>query len=112
MKSSGRNVTGRRAKCNEAAPWRTVMVVLLVALAALVMPATAASTAAEFTSYPNRPIRIVLAFSGGAGESLIRIVGDRLERELGQAVVIEAHPGAAGNIASDLVARAPPDGYT
>ena len=72
----------------------------------------AAPAAGDVASYPDRPVRIVVAFSGVTGQSLARIIAERLERELGQPIVVEPRPGASGNIASDLVAHAAPDGYT
>ncbi len=78
------------------------------ALVASTIPASAADTG----PYPNRPIRLILAFSGGVMDSLARVLGDRLEQALGQPVVVEARTGASGNIAAEYVARAAPDGYT
>ncbi|MDB5566816.1 MAG: transporter [Tardiphaga sp.] len=64
-------------------------------------------------AYPNRVIRIVHGFAaGGAADTLSRIVADGLSRKLGQTVIVDAKPGAGGNIASDAVAKSAPDGYT
>lgn len=69
--------------------------------------------AAREGEYPNRPVRVILASTvGGTSDQLARIVAARLEAVLGQAIVIEARPGAAGRIAFDYVANAAPDGYT
>jgi tripartite-type tricarboxylate transporter receptor subunit TctC len=63
--------------------------------------------------YPNRVIRIIHGFApGGAADTLSRIMADGLSRQLGQSVIVESKPGAGGNIASEAVARATPDGYT
>ena len=68
---------------------------------------------AEPAPYPNRPIRLVVSFSpGGTSDTLARMLGEHLEAAFGQPVVVENRPGASGNVASDLVARAAPDGYT
>ena len=60
-----------------------------------------------------RPIRIVVGFSaGGTGDILVRLIGQWLSERLGQAVIIDNRPGGAGNIGTEAVVRAPPDGYT
>src|SRR5712672_3513241 len=70
-------------------------------------------TAALAAEYPTRPVNLVVAFTpGGPSDVLARIVGKRLETILGQPFVIENRPGAGGNIAAEVVARAAPDGYT
>lgn len=69
--------------------------------------------AAHSQPYPNRVIRIVQGFApGGAADTLSRIMADGLSRQLGQTIIVEAKPGAGGNIASETVAKAAPDGYT
>ena len=71
----------------------------------------AAGVAAQ--SYPSKPIRLIVPFAtGGPTDALARLYGDALGAKLGQSFVVEAKPGAAGNIGSDFVAKAPPDGYT
>lgn len=63
--------------------------------------------------YPDRPIRIIVPFSPGGGtDTFGRIFGQKLQERLGQSVVVENRPGAAGNIGADAVAKANPDGYT
>lgn len=83
--------------------------VLLAAAAALsaVLPVTAQE------AYPSRPIRIVVPYAaGGATDYVARTVGERLQKALGQPVVIENKAGAAGAIGAGEVARAKADGYT
>jgi tripartite-type tricarboxylate transporter receptor subunit TctC len=63
--------------------------------------------------YPSRPVRIVVGFAaGGTSDIGARFIGQWLQERLGQAFVIENRPGAATNIATEMVVRAPPDGYT
>jgi tripartite-type tricarboxylate transporter receptor subunit TctC len=63
--------------------------------------------------YPTRPIRMIVGFAPGGGTDLTaRPVAQKLSELLGQQVIVENRPGAAGNIATEQVARATPDGYT
>jgi tripartite-type tricarboxylate transporter receptor subunit TctC len=81
-------------------------------LAAIALFALTA-VAARGDTFPSRPIRIVVPFAaGGATDLIARVVGQKLTESLGQAVVVENRPGASGMIGADLVAKAPPDGYT
>jgi tripartite-type tricarboxylate transporter receptor subunit TctC len=75
--------------------------------------ATALAQAQNPSSYPDRPIRLVVAFPpGGATDTLARQVTQELGEALGQSVVIENKPGAGGYIAWNYVAASDPDGYT
>jgi tripartite-type tricarboxylate transporter receptor subunit TctC len=79
----------------------------LFALCAATLPASAQTT------WPDKPIRIVVGFApGGFTDVLARLLGQKLTERLGQPVVIENKPGAAGTIGADQVAKAKPDGYT
>ena len=79
---------------------------LLLAAVTWLSPAAAAP-------YPERPVTLIVAFTpGGPSDVLARILGKKLEQLLGQPFVIENRPGAGGNIAAELAARAAPDGYT
>ena len=63
--------------------------------------------------YPVRPLRLIVAFApGGSVDVVARVVGQKLGDNLGQQVVIDNRPGAAGNVSAEIAARAPPDGYT
>ena len=73
----------------------------------------ALAPAAEGQSYPTRPVRMVAATSpGGITDFLARTAAAHLGPMLGQNVVVDNRPGATGNVAIDLVAKAPHDGYT
>lgn len=64
-------------------------------------------------TYPVKPIRLVFGYTaGGAGDVGARLLAQKLSENLGQNVVVENRPGAGGAIADELVAKAPPDGYT
>ena len=68
---------------------------------------------AQAATYPDRPIRVIIPYSpGGVGDAIMRLLSPRIENTLGQKLVIESKPGAAGNIGTLEVARAAPDGYT
>jgi tripartite-type tricarboxylate transporter receptor subunit TctC len=68
---------------------------------------------ASAASYPDRPIRIIIPYSaGGVGDAIMRLLSPQMENALGQKLVIESKPGAAGNIGTLEVSRAAPDGYT
>ncbi|WP_038203778.1 Bug family tripartite tricarboxylate transporter substrate binding protein [Xenophilus azovorans] len=72
-----------------------------------------AQPAAAQADYPNRPIRIIVPLPPGSPpDVLARVVGERLQHEWKQPVVVENRPGATGMIGLDAVAKAPPDGYT
>lgn len=69
--------------------------------------------AASAQAYPDKPIRILVGFSpGGFTDVLGRLIAQRLQERLGQPVLVENKPGAAGTIAADQVAKSKPDGYT
>jgi tripartite-type tricarboxylate transporter receptor subunit TctC len=73
----------------------------------------AASQALAADDYPGRPIKFLQGFApGGNADVITRVLGDEMSKSLGQPVVPEARPGAGGNLASEQVARAAPDGYT
>ncbi|HJY77527.1 MAG TPA: tripartite tricarboxylate transporter substrate binding protein [Burkholderiales bacterium] len=84
------------------------MLRLVAAIAALLFVALAASQ-----GYPSRPIRLIVPFPpGGSTDILARALGDKLAQGLGQPVVIDNRPGAAGSIGAEAAARATPDGHT
>lgn len=80
----------------------------LVAIAVLTT-IFSASAAADF---PTRPVRLVAVAAGGATDIFARLVGNQLSSVWGQQVVVDPRPGGSGTVAANIVARAPPDGYT
>ena len=85
-------------------PSRVALLVAAVLLAAA-MPAFA-------QDYPNRPIRFIVPYPPGGGTDVVaRIMNDALAVELGQPIIIDNRGGAAGNVGTDIAAKAPADGY-
>jgi tripartite-type tricarboxylate transporter receptor subunit TctC len=82
----------------------------------MVVAALAALTSglpASAQDYPNRPIRLIVPFAaGGAMDSVARVLAQKLGESMGQQVIVEARPGAAGAIGAHSVAKSPADGYT
>ena len=75
--------------------------------------ALALGSPASAQDFPNKPIRIVVPFGpGGGGDIVGRIFGQALQEKLGQPVVVENKPGAAGTLGNEMIARAEKDGYT
>jgi len=90
-------------------PRRRALALTLAAGAAAALPAAASAQAA----WPDKPIRMVLPFPpGGPTDLVARVLAAKLAEQLGQQVIVDNKPGANGNIAGDLVAKAPADGYT
>jgi tripartite-type tricarboxylate transporter receptor subunit TctC len=84
---------------------------LHLAAGAAALPAV--SRIARAQAYPSRPVRIIVGFAPGQAIDIVtRIIGQWLSERLGQQFIIENRPGAGGNIATEAVVRAPPDGYT
>src|SRR5437868_10949034 len=80
-------------------------------IAVLLFPLLAAPVAAQ--TYPNKPVRILIAQAPGSATDVIsRVVGNRLSETLGQPVIVEAKPGAGGVLGADAAAKSAPDGYT
>ena len=87
---------------------RIVLAVLRLGLLAALLP-----DIVEAQTYPAKPIRIVVPWApGGSTDVLARLIGIKMSENWGQPAVVENKPGASGNIGSDLVAKALPDGYT
>ena len=73
----------------------------------------AAEPSNDSSNYPTKPIRLILPFPAGGGtDNLARIMAPKLNKLLGQPIIIDNRPGASGNIATEAVAKANPDGHT
>src|SRR5262245_21627969 len=84
---------------------------LHLATGAAALPAV--SRIAWAQTYPSRPVRVIVPFPAGqATDSIARLMSQSLSERLGQAFVVENRTGAGGNIGTEAVVRAPPDGYT
>ena len=82
-------------------------------LAAGAMPLPTVSRIAMAQTYPSRPVHLIVGFAAGGGYDIVaRLMAQWLSERLGQQFVIENRPGAATNVATEVVARAPADGYT
>lgn len=90
-------------------PRRHLLVASLVAASSLCLPLMAHAQ----SDYPNKPVKIVVAFAPGGGSDFIaRLLAVKLGEKLGQPVIVENRPGAGGNLGADLALKAPADGYT
>jgi tripartite-type tricarboxylate transporter receptor subunit TctC len=84
---------------------------LELAAGAAALPAVSRIAGAQ--SYPTRPVRIIVPFIAGASSDIIaRLIGQWVSERLGQQFIVENRPGAGGNIGTEAVVHAPPDGYT
>src|SRR5262245_26583372 len=71
------------------------------------------SRIARAQAYPSRPVRVIVPATAGGGYDIpARLIGQSLSERLGQQFVIDNRPGGGGNIGTEAVVRAPPDGYT
>jgi len=84
---------------------------LRLAASGAVVPTFARAAGAQ--AYPTRPVRLVIGFAaGGPGDITTRLIGQWLSERLGQTFIVENRPGAGSNLATEMVVRARPDGYT
>jgi tripartite-type tricarboxylate transporter receptor subunit TctC len=84
-----------------------------VTAAALTLATSATASYAAESSYPERPVRLIVPFPpGGANDIVARLIAQELQQRWGQPVVVDNRAGAGGNIGTDVAARATADGYT
>jgi len=86
---------------------------LLAAMAALMALPAWAQPKAPGTDYPNRPVRVIVAFAAGGNADInARLISTALSQQLGQQFVVENRPSGGGTVAFETIAQTPPDGYT
>ena len=83
----------------------------LLRCAAMVLAALLVGTLAH-AGYPEKPVRIISPFPGGASDALTRVLADQLQQLLKQPFVVDSKSGAGGNIGMEATKNSPPDGYT
>ena len=94
-------------------PIRTMRHRTFAAMAAACVAIVATLASAQTSDYPNRPVRVLVAFTaGGTTDILTRAVSQKLSERLKQQFIVDNKPGGGGNIGTELAARATPDGYT
>jgi tripartite-type tricarboxylate transporter receptor subunit TctC len=84
---------------------------IALAVTALLAAFTGPTSAAD-KAYPSRPVRLIIGFAPGGSDVPGRILAQKLSEKFGQPVIVDNRPGAASILATDLLAKAPPDGYT
>jgi tripartite-type tricarboxylate transporter receptor subunit TctC len=92
---------------------RQIIAAGAVAAGSLALPPTMRSAVAQNAAWPNKPIKIIVAFApGGLTDSYARLYAEQLTAKFGVQAIVENKPGAGAIIAIDAVAKSPPDGYT
>jgi tripartite-type tricarboxylate transporter receptor subunit TctC len=87
--------------------------IVLRPLMAILACVAGIASVAHAQAYPTRPVRLVVGFPpGGSGDFIARNMSEELQRLLGQQIIVDNRPGAGSNIATEIVARAQPDGHT
>lgn len=86
---------------------------LITAMALSLGPVATAAAQSSESSYPERPIRLIATYGPGSSIDIIaRLIGQQLTEQMGQSIIVENKPGAGGDLGTDFVAKANPDGYT
>src|SRR4051812_47023212 len=94
-------------------PMKPVLVRSLLQVALCGLAVLASAPALAQSDYPKQPIRMLVGFApGGISDVLARALAAKVSSQIGQSVIVENRPGAGTTIAGELVAKAPPDGYT
>ena len=106
--SCGRRVYVRSKGVDESMKLRKFLHLAAAGLSLASAPGTVWAQA-----YPTRPVRIVVGFPAGVAPDIVaRVIAQALSGHLGQQFVVENRPGAGSNVGTEIVVRAPPDGYT
>src|SRR5438045_4155354 len=102
-----------KEKTRKASLQSVARMALVTGVALIAATASAQTSKGGAASYPSRPVQIIVPFTPGTGmDILARTVGQKLSERWGQPVVVDNRPGASGNIGTDMVVKAAPDGYT
>jgi tripartite-type tricarboxylate transporter receptor subunit TctC len=97
---------------NTARPTRSRGAFGLISLAALCFAASSIASAQDAKSFPNKPVRIIVAASpGGTSDILARTIGQKLTEKWNQQVIVDNKPGADSNVGAEIAARSAPNGY-
>src|SRR6266480_1172651 len=92
---------------------RTLPAIIPLCKLRRMLAACAFALEAGAQAFPAKPLRLVVGYPpGGSGDFLTRLIADEMSKDLGTVVIVDNRPGAGGNIAAELVARASADGYT
>jgi tripartite-type tricarboxylate transporter receptor subunit TctC len=99
--------------CRHATTHVTTLVAKISIASLLLQCAAPGNALAQGAAWPIKPVRILIGYPPGAGSDIVtRLITPELTKAFGQTFVVDNRPGAAGNIAMELAARTPPDGYT
>src|SRR6187399_2996435 len=87
---------------------------ILTSISLIALMGSQAAVAAEpATSYPSKPVRAIVGYAPGGGSDIMgRIMAQELTKSFGQQMIVENRAGAAQNVAAEMIARSPADGYT
>src|SRR5262249_46297399 len=123
MLAAPRNVNASKQRAGETRPkcWTLGRITIMRRIIGFIVRASLAVACLALlpigslraADYPTRPPHIIVGYpAGGSTDIVARLIGDWLSKRLGQQFIVENRPGAGNNLATDAVAKAPPDGYT